>query len=304
MPEIKSDDTQLLTPVEGNIHDDLSDLDEGTPVAAEPDVTLDNTDVDTSSVEPEPDDVDLWGADGPPKEDSIGKREDVPPKKNPSRFEFQQSRADKAEAMLKQTLERLQALEAQSPAAKPAAEAKPNVTPEKTPAQDTLVKPSRPTRPANYDPVEAVTNPNSESAKYRFAMDDYQDKLTVYNETKAEIQERREAEAAAAAQAAAAQRQQIAGLASELKTKYGFNDSQVKDFLQTVTSDEAMTIENLVRFYQVTKTSKPDAKRRPAPRQAVLREPLPLSALSGAPNETVDEQDSFNLGLLRSRRKK
>jgi hypothetical protein len=298
--EKQSDDTQLITPVEGQ--EDLADLDDGTGVTAESDVAPVKNDVDVSSTEQEPDDVDLWEGQQAPEAESIGKKDDVPAKKNPSRFEYQQSRADKAEVMLKQALERIQALEAQSQVAPPT-NAKQVVAADKTPVADTPVKPTRPTKPANYDPVEAVTNPNSESAKYRFAMDDYHDQLTVYQETKAELQAQQEAQAAEAAKAAAAQRQQLATLATELKTKYGFNDSQVKDFIQTVTSDDAMTIENLVRFYQVTKTSKPD-KRRPAPRPIQQREPLPLSALSGAPTETVDEQDSFNLGLLRNRRNK
>jgi DNA-binding protein H-NS len=296
---VKTEDEQFMTPVDGV--DDTEDEGAAPVIPAEQVVTPEKTDdvVDGTTEEPE---VNLW-PDGTP-ESKV--QPEVPDKKRPDRYQFQQSRADKAEAALKAREARIAELEAerQRMLADPtiASRLAPSQTETPLKPEDTLKKPVRPTKPANYDPVEAVTNPTSESAKYRFAMDDFNDQLAEFNEKKAEIGEQREAQARAVAKAQAEERAKVIALAKDLKSKYGFNDSQIQDFLKTVTSDEAMTIENLVRFYSVVKAGKNDT-RRPAPKTNRSMEPLPLSALSGAPNETIDDQDSFNLGLLRNRRK-
>jgi hypothetical protein len=293
------EDEQFMTPVDGV--DDADDDGASAVIPAEPVVTPEKIN-DAVSVEAEEPDVNLW-PDGVP---DIPAKPAVPAKKQPDRFEYQQSRADKAEAALQAREARIAELEAerQRMLADPtiASRLAPSQTQTSQATEETLVKPTRPTKPAGYDPVEAVTNPTSESAKFRFAMDEFNDQLAEYNEKKAEIGERRDAEARQAAKVAAEERAKVNALAKDLKSKYNFNDSEIKDFLVTVTSEEAMTIENLVRFYSVIKAGKNGA-RRPAPKTQRSMEPLPLSALSGAPNETVDEQDSFNLGLLRNRRK-
>jgi len=302
-PEI--DETQFMTSADGV--DDSAD-DGVAEIVAEPVAAADGKGTVVDEVIPAIDAaeepvVDLWEGAEPPTSETRAKAPVA--KKQPDRFEYQQSRADKAEAALKLAQEKLALLEPlerlalTDPTIIQKAVTQPVQAP---PKEDTLTKPVRPTKPAGYDPVEAVTNPTSESAKFRFAMDEFNDSLAEYNEKKAEIHERQEAVAVARQQQAAQTRAQMTKLATELKAKYGFNGSQVQDFVKTVTSDEAMNLENLVRFYQVTKTSKTGV-RRPAPNVQRIREPLPLSVLSGAPNETIDEQDAFNLGLLRNRRK-
>jgi len=51
------------------------------------------------------------------------------------------------------------------------------------------VKPVKPQKPANYDPADSVTDPTSESYKYRLAKEDYDDKLSEYIERKDEYDE-------------------------------------------------------------------------------------------------------------------
>jgi hypothetical protein len=46
-----------------------------------------------------------------------------------------------------------------------------------------LTKPVRPQRPVNYDSSEAVTDPNSESARYLVQMDRYRDEKDAYQDT-------------------------------------------------------------------------------------------------------------------------
>jgi len=296
VPEI--DETQFMTSADGDpVEDDTTEIVAEPVAAADGKGTVVDEAIPAIDAAEEPM-VDLWEGAEPPTSETRVKAPVA--KKQPDRFEYQQSRADKAEAALKLKEARITELEAAltdptiaQKAVAPAVQA---------PVADTLTKPVRPTKPAGYDPVEAVTSPTSESAKFRFAMDEFNDSLAEYNEKKAEIHEQQEAVAVARQQQVAQTRAQMTKLATELKAKYGFNDSQVQDFVKTVTSDEAMNLENLVRFYQVTKTSKTGV-RRPAPNVQRIREPLPLSVLSGAPNETIDEQDAFNLGLLRNRRK-
>lgn len=293
--EQETDDNSFMTPVEEGA--DASLAGEGENVAAEPTVPP----VKKDAVEPvvdeettEEPDVDLWEGVQPPVKDTKGKQ-DVPPKKQPDRFEYQQSRADKAEAAVRERDERIRALELAL--TDPTIVAKLAAAKEQTPPEDTSVRPTRPTKPANYDAIEAVTDPTSESAKYRFAMDEFNDDLAEYNEKKAEISARHDAVLQTQAAEKAKVQKQMNDLATKLKTEYKFNDSEVQDFVRTVTSDEAMQLDNLVRFYQVTKASRHPNTRKIVPKSPLMREPLPLSVLGGAPSEVLDEQDEFNRSL-------
>lgn len=293
MPDANSDAVPVMTPVEAA---------EGTLDVAgaitEPVIpaTTDSDVVDT----PDPE-TDIWEGQHPSQRE---RKTDLAPKEDPTRFQYQQSRADRAEAALKAAqleVQRLASIQQQT--------VQPQVAPvQQAPAKDTLpevVKPVRPTKPANFDPVEAVTTPTSESAKYQFAMQDYTWQLADYAEKTQAIKDQKEAQAVQFAQAQASERAKLAELSTTLKSKYGFNDSMVKDFVQTVTGDEAMTLDNLVLFWKGVRGAKQGAVKagKMTSIQQRQREILPLNQLGGAAAETISEEDEFNLGLLRHRRK-
>ena len=101
---------------------------------------------------------------------------DVNPKEDPNQFQYWQSQADKKDAELQELKGRLDKIEIQSqPAQTQPVESAPVATQE-------TVKPVKPVKPSDFDASEALTDPNSKSAKFVAARDTYLDDMTEYYE--------------------------------------------------------------------------------------------------------------------------
>lgn len=115
-------------------------------------------------------------------------------------------------------------------------------------AQQGMKKPSIPQRPANYSRVDAMENPESESAKYLDAMEQYQYDKAVYEEyveSQRAEQQRAQMQAEAERQAMIKQQNEVAG---ELVSKFGYTKDQIQDFFQKVGATP--TLDDLVAFHR------------------------------------------------------
>ncbi len=277
-PNEQIEATPAMTPVEDSAPQ------EQAPVAA-------------PEASPEAEEVNPLFPDGRPKDPLRGSVRN----NDAARAAYHQSRADK----LAQEIAELKARLNQQPAASPAQEQAP-LTPD-APAKERVAEdtplPPKPTKPANYNPVEAVTDPQSDSFKYRVAQEEYQERLS---ETVAKREQARiEREQNELAQRQLAERRIAASEATKrvLVSQYGFSEAEAVDFLSTMDNPETFKAENLVRLYRSIKPKKDGGTRTPPNRLG--KEVLPPSLLSmgGANEPTLSEEDAFNLGLLRNRRK-
>ncbi len=215
-----------------------------------------------------------------------------PAKEDESRFEYQQSRADKAENALKDVTGRSTYKIAQYIESRPelldivesASRGEPLGKPQGLPE-----KPVIPKRPKDFDRSEA-NDPETVSGRYRMDFEEYQEKRAIYDEAR---ETRQETEGARKAQEA-----YFANLKNGLIGTGQLDGRQADEFLQMLNSPESLNPEALAKFYHILKTpsqvqvenqEKADRLRAKKPG---LESPPPLAkAGSEAPLPTTDEDD-------------
>jgi len=173
-----------------------------------------------------------------------------------TRYQYWQSQADKLKsenAKLKESM----AQQTQAPV-QPQAPVQEQV--EEFPAP-----PEKPQRPRNFSREDAYADPNSESARYLDEHDQWRDNMTEYNALKTQydnalLQERFDkieqdkVENAKRAEAYRVQQQQTNEVKDYVTGHYGFSQEQANDFVQKMSNPESLTVDNLVKLYQLTES--------------------------------------------------
>jgi len=160
------------------------------------------------------------------------------PKESSDQFQYWQSQADKKAAeveTLKRELESLKSKEMSTPAP----------TQQAVQSQE-IVKPVKPVRPSDFDNSEALTDPNSKSAKYLADKEQYLDDMTEYlmqqEETRNQLTQKQLEE-----QRKMQSQQQ---LLSDLQANYGYTPNEATDFVKTMSSPESLSLDNLVKLHK------------------------------------------------------
>ena len=240
--------------------------------------------------------------------------EEMASKEDPSRYEHWQSKFDKENARASQLENELAEMQQQMADFK---EMKPMVDLLKQPGmyekiaqsvtgespqevsaepQEQLKRPERPVKPSNYDPIDAVSDPESESFKYRQSMEEFNAEVSEYT---LKIDEQREQEVQRS-QGEAQYRSFISDVRGEV-VKYGVPTDKVDDFIESMSSDNSLTIENLAKIYMLNNglLKMEDAKTPPPKTSTSEAEvPLPASLQSGEAQDEPDDQALFNMGLF------
>lgn len=239
-------------------------------------------------------------------------------KENPDRFEFWQSKYNKMEEMNERLMAQLekqangQGEEGQGQGQQKSPQ---EVLQTKQAELKELSIPSKPSKPSDYNPEEAYTNPDSASFKYRASMDEY-------NETFAEVMSKRDQlkdeiydikletlqkpvrEMAQEKQLSAQQKKTV----DSLKENYQFTDEQALDFVDEMSKPESMSMDNLVKFYRVTKGVKSSGSNRTnqqednRSRRREAAPPIPNGSGAGTSRNTDDDEaelgKAFGEGML------
>ena len=207
------------------------------------------------------------------------------PKSDPDQFQYWQSQADKRQAevdMLKSQM----------------ADVMSKVNQPDTPVapvekETVLEKPVKPTKPADFDRSEALTDPDSASAKYLASQESYLESMSEYvansNEQVMASMTRAQKE-----QEIAARNQKVI---SDLQSKYSYTPEQANDFLDQMSSPESLSLDNLVQLHQlklnegsqqVTQIT-PEAQQKVAvmnQRNEKLSIPKPIGVQPGASDQS------------------
>jgi len=172
-------------------------------------------------------------------------------------------------------------------------------------------KPVRPAKPVNYDSSEAYMDSESASYKYREAIDSYRDEMIDYSEQAEQYRirelEAKENQIRQAQQQYEAQRQ-TDNTKNELMGKYGYSPDKAQEFLQYYSSPDSLTLDNLVRLDKMRSApSQAEVEQRQRAemmkqKQNTLNTPPPAGVVSAQSEPQVNEEDAFNLGLMRNRR--
>tara|TARA_R110002074_G_scaffold221702_1_gene392407 strand:- start:1050 stop:1970 length:921 start_codon:yes stop_codon:yes gene_type:complete len=181
------------------------------------------------------------------------------------RSSYWQSEADKAKNendQLKQTVGILQDTIARVPAnVQPEEISEPEPEPFRSP-------PEKPIKPAGFNRADSIDDPNSASSQYLDSMDSYRDTMDTYNAERVQyegnlLKQEREAVAEQqrqqqdAFQAEQRNKEQVDSISSELRNKFNANDSQIKEFIETMSNPESLNVDNLWRLYQMDKGQVP-----------------------------------------------
>ena len=240
------------------------------------------------------------------------------------RFEYWQSRYDQKASEFETISQKLEDYDRIAPIAEYIQE-NPNVlqnvakslsgdepaVPSQEKSQELPKKPARPTKPTNYDATEAYMDQESESFKYRAALDNYRDEMIDFqeNQENLRIQEMQNREAAIVHQRQEYERTQaIDGMKGQLINEYGYEPQKADEFMQFYSSPESVTLENLVQLdkmrnspsqAEVATRQKAQQMEKQSQRMAI---PTPAGVQSGQAEPKFSDEDLFNLGLMAQKR--
>lgn len=176
-------------------------------------------------------------------------------------FQYWQSQADKRARELEEVKAKYQDLEEIAPIARYIRENpqvlnsvesslstnKPTDNPQTRTSEELVKKPERPSKPAEYDPIEATSDQESSSFKFREAMESYRDDMMDYYEGR---EGQREAEMERKQQQVA-QEQYMDNVRSQLQNAYGFKEKEIESFIDDMSRPESLSLENLVSVWKL-----------------------------------------------------
>jgi len=214
--------------------------------------------------------------------------DNVDAKEDDSQFQYWQSQADKTKAEMEALKAQVEVLTSKS--AKPQQETK----------EPTLVKPTKPVKPADYDYSEALADPDSSSASYMQAKESYLEEMSDFIMKKDEVRDEQMTKAKEEQFA----RQQHQETLTELQTKYNYTPQQANDFVSQMSSPESLSLDNLVKLHQMNMGNTPQAEQVStkaqekqqlmAQRNQKLSIPKPIGVQQGSsvqsPSKNVEEK--------------
>tara|TARA_R110002012_G_scaffold312393_1_gene523064 strand:- start:3778 stop:4719 length:942 start_codon:yes stop_codon:yes gene_type:complete len=250
--------------------------------------------------------------------------EESAPKEDTSRFEYWQSKYDQKASDYNKLQEEMGQYEKVAPIAnyiqenpdilKGVAKSLSGDTPSVADTNEQMAspkKPERPAKPVNYDSSEAYMDVDSASFKYRESVDKYRDEMIDYSEQAEQFRvremEARENQIRQAQQQYEAQKQSD-GMRNELMGKYGYTPDKAQQFMQYYSSPDSLTLDNLVRLDKMRSApSQAEVEQRQKAemmkqKQNTLNTPPPAGVVSAQSEPQINEEDAFNLGLMRNRR--
>jgi len=161
------------------------------------------------------------------------------PKESSDQFQYWQSQADKKAAETKELKKEIELLKSK-------VNSSPSTSEVNAPESKAIEKPIKPVRPSGFDNSEAITDPDSKSAKYLAAKEEYLDNMTEYLMQQEE--QRNQLTQAQLDQNRKMQSQQQ--LLSDLQSGYGYTPEQANDFVTTMSSPESLSLDNLVKLHK------------------------------------------------------
>ena len=193
----------------------------------------------------------------PVTEEPVQPTQPVDAKNDDTRYEYWQSQAAKRENELNELKQQQNMMMQQQQMMMQQQQEPATAEPQKFPDA-----PARPVKPRNFSREEAYSDPNSESARYLDETEDWRDNMEEYKDLKhqydmAIIQERMNKEQEARVQEIqrqqyqAQQMEQIEQVGNLVQNKYGLSDDETVSFIREMSSDESLTMDNLVQLWRM-----------------------------------------------------
>ncbi len=206
------------------------------------------------------------------------------PKNDPDQFQYWQSQADKRAAevdLLKSQMAEVMTKVSQPTEAAPVEK------------ETVLEKPVKPSKPADFDRSEALTDPDSASARYLAKQESYLESMSEYvassNERVMQTMTKQQQQ-----QEAVARDQKVL---RDLQSNYNYTPEQANDFVAQMSSPDSLSLDNLVQLHQLKMNSgsqqvtqiTPEAQQKAAvmnQRNEKLSIPKPIGVQPGASDQS------------------
>jgi hypothetical protein len=206
------------------------------------------------------------------------------PKNDPDQFQYWQSQADKRAAevdLLKSQMAEVMTKVSQPTQAAPVEK------------ETVLEKPVKPSKPADFDRSEALTDPDSASARYLAKQESYLEAMSEYVATSNERVMQTMTKAQQEQQAIARDQKVM----TDLQSKYNYTPQQASDFVAQMSSPDSLSLDNLVQLHQLKMNSgskqvtqiTPEAQQKAAvmnQRNEKLSIPKPIGVQPGASDQS------------------
>ena len=191
------------------------------------------------------------------------------------RYQYWQSQADK----MKSENESLKAQINQAPPVQPQQEFQQaqglSNEPQQPIEEHFPAPPEKPSRPRQFSREEAYADPQSDSARYLDAVEDWRDDIAEYNTIKTqydaavvnekfEAMEKQKVQEAQRFQAQQEQQAKQRQVVEHLQGHHGMNNAETQDFMSKMSDPKSINIDNLVQLYRMQNGGAPAQQQAPA----------------------------------------
>ena len=161
------------------------------------------------------------------------------------------------------------------------------------------VRPEKPQKPVNYDPAEAIMEPESESYRYQIAREEYNEKMADWRDRQAETREQ-------TFQQVEKQRQMDEGmrlLKYQLGLQYGYSPQEQEEFAKDMVDPKNFDLDTMAEYFRFRKQKLAGKKQlQPARQFSAPAAKLPGGSTQRAPSADNQTGNAFEGGLIKAYR--
>ena len=221
-------------------------------------------------------------------------------KEDQTRFEYWQSQADKAKSELNALRQEVDYYRTQEQNTG-LSNGQPQAYPEQGLQEPSLKEPSEPERPVSYNEIDAYSDPDSESFRYRLARDKYRDDYMSFLKDKDNMREQQMQEAYQMEMQAQRDNMMRTQAQSHAINAYGWETNKANEFVQWASNPDNLTLDNLAKLFELRSNPNPVVQQRKQEMQnQAERLSVPKTAVvqSGTAEQPRTEEQLFSDALL------
>jgi len=223
------------------------------------------------------------------------------PNQDQTRFEYWQSQADKAKGELSELRNEVDYYRSQGQNTTPSNE-QPQAYPQEQGLQEpSLQVPTEPDRPVSYNEIDAYSDPDSDSFKYRLDRDKYRDDYMSFLKEKDEVRETQLTQQYEYEMAMERDNMMKTQAQSHAVNSYGWESEKANSFVKWASNPDNLTIDNLAKLFELRTNSNPVVQQRTQEMQnQAQRLAVPRTAVvqTGKAEQPRTDEQVFSDALL------
>tara|TARA_R100001463_G_scaffold45491_1_gene93794 strand:- start:3657 stop:4490 length:834 start_codon:yes stop_codon:yes gene_type:complete len=218
-----------------------------------------------------------------------------------TRFEYWQSQADKAKSELNALRQEVDYYRTQEQNTG-LSNGQPQAYPEQQGLQENSLKePSEPERPVSYNEIDAYSDPDSESFRYRLSRDKYRDDYMSFLKEKDQNREAQMKEQYEYEMQVQRDNMMRTQAQSHAINAYGWENNKADEFVRWASNPDNLTLDNLAKLFELRSNPNPVVQQRTQEMQnQAERLAVPKTAVvqSGTAEQPRTEEQLFSDALL------